>query len=123
MRNHSDFEKYLEDWQKYTEKFVRNPYLKNPQLYFDDQSIRAHNHLNSAEFASFLNDDFSIGYNHTESDKSGTSTDAKAESFQVAYTMGGASIRLMEQSVTNQTYGTAATADFDATIVSLGLAF
>jgi len=62
MRNHSDFEKYLEDWQKYTGKFVRNPYLKNPQLYFDDQSIRAHNHLNSAEFASFLNDDFSIDF-------------------------------------------------------------
>jgi outer membrane protein OmpU len=70
-----------------------------------------------------VNDDLSIGFNHTESDKSGSATDIDAESFQVAYTMGGASIRLMEQSVTNQTYGTAATADFDATIVSLGLAF
>jgi hypothetical protein len=37
--------------------------------------------------------------------------------------MGGASIRVMEQSVTDQTYSTAGTADFDATIVSLGLAF
>jgi len=70
-----------------------------------------------------VNDDLSIGYNHTDSDKSGTSTDAEADSFQIAYTMGGASIRLMEQSVTDQTYSTAATADFDATIVSLGLAF
>jgi len=70
-----------------------------------------------------VNDDLSIGYNHTDSDKSGTANDAEADSFQIAYTMGGASIRLMEQSVTDQTYASAATADFDATIVSLGLAF
>jgi len=69
-----------------------------------------------------VNDDLSVGYNHTESSSS-LANDPSAESFQVAYTMGGASIRLMEQSVTNQTYGSAATADFDATIVSLGLAF
>jgi hypothetical protein len=70
-----------------------------------------------------INDDLSVGYNHTESDKSGTSADAEADSIQIAYTMGGASIRVMEQSVTDQTYSTAGTADFDATIVSLGLAF
>jgi len=70
-----------------------------------------------------VNDDLSVGYNHTESDKSGTADDAEADSLQVAYTMGGASIRIMEQDVKNQTYGSAATADFDATIVSLGLAF
>ena len=70
-----------------------------------------------------VNDDLSIGYNHTESDKSGDANDPEADSFQVAYTMGGASIRLMEQSVENQTYSSAATADFDATIISLGLAF
>jgi len=70
-----------------------------------------------------VNDDLSIGYNHTESDKSGSANDVEANAFQVAYTMGGASIRLMEQDVTNQTYGSAATADFDATIISLGLAF
>jgi asparagine synthase (glutamine-hydrolysing) len=62
MRNHSKFEQYLKDWQEHTGNFVRNPYLKNPQLYFDDQSIRAHNHLNSAEFASFLKHDFSIDF-------------------------------------------------------------
>ena len=69
-----------------------------------------------------VNDDLSVGYNHTESSSS-QANDPSADSFQVAYTMGGASIRLMEQSVTNQTYGSAATADFDATIISLGLAF
>jgi outer membrane protein OmpU len=70
-----------------------------------------------------VNDDLSIGYNHTESDKSGSAYDPEADSFQIAYTMGGASIRLMEQDVKNQTYSSAATADFDATIISLGLAF
>ena len=70
-----------------------------------------------------VNDDLSIGYNHVESDQSGSAIDPEADSFQIAYTMGGASIRLMEQSVKNQTYSSAATADFDATIISLGLAF
>ena len=70
-----------------------------------------------------VNDDLSIGYNHTESDQSGSSDDPEADSIQIAYTMGGASIRIMEQDVKNQTYSSAATADFDATIVSLGLAF
>ena len=60
MRNHPDFECFLNDWQQHTGRFVRNPYLKNPRLYFEDQSIRAHNHLNSDEFASFLTDDYSI---------------------------------------------------------------
>ncbi len=70
-----------------------------------------------------VNDDLSIGYNHVESDQSGSANDPEADSFQIAYTMGGASIRLMEQSVKNQTYSSAASADFDATIISLGLAF
>jgi len=70
-----------------------------------------------------VNDDLSIGYNHTESDQSGSANDPEADSIQIAYTMGGASIRIMEQDVKNQTYSSAATADFDATIVSLGLAF
>tara|TARA_B100001123_G_scaffold250389_1_gene279501 strand:- start:829 stop:1839 length:1011 start_codon:yes stop_codon:yes gene_type:complete len=70
-----------------------------------------------------VNDDLSIGYNHTESDQASANNDPEADSFQIAYTMGGASIRLMEQDVENQTYSNAATADFDATIISLGLAF
>ena len=60
MRNHQNFERYLSEWQEHTGNFVRNPYLKNPRLYFDDQTVRSHNHLNSDEFVSFLHDDFSI---------------------------------------------------------------
>lgn len=60
MRNHPKFNKYLKDWQDNIFSIVRNPYLKNPKLYFNDQSIRAHNHLDSSKFASFLIEDFSI---------------------------------------------------------------
>jgi len=60
MRNHSKFEQYLKDWQDHTGNFVTNPYFKNPKLYFKDQSTRAHNHLDSSEFASFLTEDYSI---------------------------------------------------------------
>jgi hypothetical protein len=68
-----------------------------------------------------VNDDLSIGYGHVESDN-GTVT-AEADSLQVAYTMGGASWRIAEVNVDNATYSTASSADQDATIISLGLAF
>ena len=65
MRNHPKFEQYLKDWQDHTGNFVTNPYLKNPKLYFKDQSIRDHNHLDSSEFASFLKEDYSIEITET----------------------------------------------------------
>ncbi len=72
-----------------------------------------------------VNDDLSIGYNHTESDGTGTSSkaDPSADSLQVAYTMGGATFRIAEIDVENQGYTTAASGDKDATVISLGLAF
>ena len=71
-----------------------------------------------------VNDDLSIGYNHTESDETGQGNEtAEADSVQAAYTMGGATIRIAEVDVKNQAYSSAATADLDATIISLGLAF
>ena len=70
-----------------------------------------------------VNDDLSIGYAHTESDKQGDSDTAEADSIQAAFTMGGATLRIAEIDVTNQAYSSAATADLDATVISLGLAF
>ncbi len=69
-----------------------------------------------------VNDDLSIGYNHVESEKENSVT-AEADSIQAAYTMGGATFRIAEVDVKNQAYSDAATADLDATVVSLGLAF
>jgi hypothetical protein len=71
-----------------------------------------------------VNDDLSIGYNHVESDESGQSLGtAKASSLQAAYTMGGATFRISEVSIDNQAYSTAASADVDGTVISMGLSF
>jgi len=71
-----------------------------------------------------VNDDLSIGYNHYESDQdSTTDVTAEASSFQIAYSMGGASIRVAEASSDNNKYQTAAMYDNDATTVSVSLAF
>jgi outer membrane protein OmpU len=67
-----------------------------------------------------VNDDLSIGYGHTNSNQKGGTSDAEADAFQAAYTMGGATFRIADVSVDNQTYGTV---DYKSTIISLGLAF
>jgi len=71
-----------------------------------------------------VNDDLSVGYNHYESDQDNdTDVTTKASSFQVAYSMGGASIRLYEGDVDNGSYQTAAAYDRSATVISVSLAF
>jgi hypothetical protein len=71
-----------------------------------------------------VNDDLSIGYNHYESEQQGTAAiTEEASSIQIAYTMGGASIRLAEASGENIGYNTAAINDKDATTLSVSLAF
>jgi outer membrane protein OmpU len=68
-----------------------------------------------------VNDDLSIGYNHIESDESGQGkVSPEADSFQAAYTMGGATFRLAEVDVDNSAY---AAGSSSATVISLGLAF
>ena len=68
-----------------------------------------------------VNDDFSIGYNHIESDeKSTTPVTAEADSYQAAYTMGGATFSIAEVDISNRAYGTT---NHDGTVLSLGLAF
>jgi outer membrane protein OmpU len=71
-----------------------------------------------------VNDDLSIGYNHYESEQTSTTNiTEEASSIQVAYTMGGASFRIAESNGDNIGYTTAATADLDATTISVSLAF
>jgi len=71
-----------------------------------------------------INDDLSIGYNNYESKQtSTTNVTAEASSIQVAYSAGGASVRLMRASADNMDYSTAATQDRDSTVVSVSLAF
>jgi hypothetical protein len=71
-----------------------------------------------------INDDLSIGYANYESEQSSTTNvTEEATSIQLAYTMGGASIRIAESSGDNIGYTTAASGDKDATTVSVSLAF
>jgi len=71
-----------------------------------------------------INDDLSVGYNLYKSNKS-TTTDVEVEasSIQVAYSVGGLSIRLADATVDNALYATAATNQRDATTLSVALAF
>ena len=71
-----------------------------------------------------INDDLSVGYNVYKSNQS-TTTDVEAEasSLQVAYSVGGLSVRLADASVDNALYATAATNQRDATTLSVALAF
>jgi len=58
MRNHPEYEKFLNDWNENTGKMVRNPYLQNPELYFDDPGFRDFVYLNNEVFAGFLKVEF-----------------------------------------------------------------
>jgi len=81
-----------------------------------------------------INDDLSVSWGHAESRKAGfvnmdshasagdeNARRVEANSVQLAYTMGGASIRVAETSVKNQ--GFSSGTDRDATVVSVSLAF
>jgi len=80
---------------------------------------------NNAYGISFaVNDDLSISYGVHKSDKvtmAGTSTELDGDSIQLAYSMGGASIKIAETSVSDGKYNTAN--DLDATTLALTLAF
>ena len=71
-----------------------------------------------------INDDLSIGYNYYESTQDNTTdVEMEASSFQVAYSMGGLSLRIADAEVDNAKYSTAATNDISATTISVALAF
>ena len=77
-----------------------------------------------------VNDNLSISYGEFESrrHKVGSGTTNKTvigntESFQVAYTMGGMSLKLAESSVSNASYSTASANDHDGRTIALSLAF
>jgi hypothetical protein len=73
-----------------------------------------------------VNDDLSIGYNHYESEQdNGTAANVTAEatSMQIAYSMGGASVRLASSDGENMAYQTGADYDRDSTVLSVSLAF
>jgi len=73
-----------------------------------------------------INDDLSIGYNKIQSNANNNGADnveASVESVQIAYSMGGASIRLAQANGNNLKYQTGSAYDRDATTLSVSLAF
>jgi len=76
-----------------------------------------------------INDDLSISYGRHESEKNFVNpglTEAVSmdmTSYQLAYTLGGASLRLAETKVNNASYQTTAEYDQSATTISVSLAF
>jgi len=81
-----------------------------------------------------INDDLSISYGEWEHTKAGYASNGvqpvdeplrtlTVESAQVAYTMGGASVRIASIKAENAYWGTGAGDDKKATVISLGLAF
>jgi len=79
-----------------------------------------------------VNDDLAVSWNKFESKKGLVSQDQGAgnttvvtdvESLQVSYTMGGASIKVADSQVSNQTYTSGTSNDKDGTTIALSLAF
>ena len=63
------------------------------------------------------------GYNDGRAQTNGPARTIIVQSFQVAYTVGGASVRVAEVTADNTFHSTSSSADAEATIISLGLAF
>ncbi len=59
MKNNENYKKYLNEWSNHFGKIVRNPYLKNPEIYFDNPNMREHIYLNRDEFSTYIKYDFS----------------------------------------------------------------
>ncbi len=66
MRHHPDYQQYLKDWQNHTGTYVRNPYLKDPELYLKNPKERRHLYLNNDEFQQFLKVDFKEEFAESE---------------------------------------------------------
>jgi asparagine synthase (glutamine-hydrolysing) len=50
----AQFELSLRNWRKHIEPLVRNPYLRQPELYFKNPDLREHIFLDADRFAAFL---------------------------------------------------------------------
>jgi outer membrane protein OmpU len=97
----------------------------------EDVSTGYHSYKNSGYGIAFnVNDDLSISYGQYQSRKAGAAhsdqilnhnVTTEVTSWQAAYTMGGASVRIADVQADNVLFDS--TVDQNATIVSLGLAF
>ena len=84
-------------------------------------------YANNAYGMSFsVNDDLSISYGRHDSDRAtnnGESVEVSAESVQIAYSMGGATLKIAETEVDNAAYVSTTAGDKEGTTMMLSLAF
>jgi len=63
MRNHKKFEKYEQDWNENIRNLIRNPFLKQSKLYFNNQNFRSHIYLNNDVFSGYTKSHFKEKFN------------------------------------------------------------
>ena len=56
------YNKSLNLWQKYQSNLVRNPFLKNPNLYIENKDFRNHIFFNNDLFSSWLKEKWSESF-------------------------------------------------------------
>lgn len=66
MRDRPEFEPALAAWMRHIAPLVRNPYLQNPRLYFEDAGTRKHIYLDAENFAGYLTRDWREAFAETE---------------------------------------------------------
>ncbi len=52
------YQNSLKNWKKHQSTLVRNPYLKDPDLYIKDKKFRNHNFMNNDLFSSYMKDNW-----------------------------------------------------------------
>jgi len=65
MRDLPCYSECLQQWKAHTGRFVRNPYLSNPEIYFDKPGFRDHIYLNNKRFAALMKVGFSEPFTET----------------------------------------------------------
>ncbi|MDA8851447.1 asparagine synthase (glutamine-hydrolyzing) [Candidatus Pelagibacter sp.] len=65
-KNKTLYKKSLDNWNKYQEKIVRNPYLRDPNLYLKDPKFRDHNFMHNDLFASCLKEKWKESFVETD---------------------------------------------------------
>ncbi|MCH8963927.1 MAG: asparagine synthase (glutamine-hydrolyzing) [Planctomycetes bacterium] len=58
LREHADHAQWVDDWNTHVRPLVRNPHLRNPSLYIENPSARAHVFMHCERFAGFLKQEF-----------------------------------------------------------------
>jgi len=66
MRRHPEFPRYLRNWEENTGRFVRNPFLKDPRLFFDRPGFRDHIYLDQHVFSGLLKTVFAEGFSEVQ---------------------------------------------------------